>query len=278
MAQVLAELGRGDEVAVAERLKNVALAFVSAIEERPADGQLTDEGVAAVLEATSVAGEDFLAIALPIVEYGRHAALDALPRALRHIALATSAARTDMSAPRVAAVPALGRLVWALAAYALHCDWPAALVATARARVRVPFTDDDVQPVVALTELRYPQALGGNAGNSFNNYHEWLQGLALLERFPFFAADLEEAFLEGDLLLAMLCGRFRNRVYTGARTRDAVRRLAARVDDAAQREALEQLFPGEGDLQARLERAYAATEGDRNRFDAPPAHLFAREE
>jgi hypothetical protein len=64
--------------------------------------------------------------------------------------------------------------------------------------------------------------------------------------------------LEADLVLAMCESRFRDRVYSSGRTQDTVRRFTARVDDAAQRQALEDLFPGDGTLEHRLEQAYAA--------------------
>jgi hypothetical protein len=276
--EILAELGRGDEVAVAERLKTVAAELAALLDDLPGDdGQLTTERVNEILDTTSGAGEAFLTVAFPVVEYGQGASLEALPRSLRRVACATAVARTDQTARRIAAVPALGRLVWALAAFALHCDRPQALVALARARVSVPFSDGDVQPVMALTALRYPDTLGGNAGNSFRNYQEWLSALALLEHYPLFRAEVEAAFLEGDLVLAMYSGRFRRGVYSTGHELGTVRRFAARVDDVAQRQALEQLFAGEGDLEARLEEAYTATEGDRHRFERGPTRLFGDE-
>lgn len=190
--------------------------------------------------------------------------------------LATAAARTEQTARRVAAVPAIGRLVWTLAAFALHCDRPAALVALARARVRVPY-DNEVAPVIALTALRHPDAFGQNAGTAFRDYHEWLAQLEVLAQYPLFQAELEAALLEGDLVLALCTSRFRDRNYSSGRTRDTVRRFTARADDAAQRRALEELFPGDGALEERLERVYAATEGDRNRFERGPTALFGEE-
>lgn len=275
--QILGELGRRDEIAVAERLKAEAAALATMLDDLPGeDGQLTSERVQELLASTSAAAESFLSVALPVVEYAEQAALETLPRALRQVTLATAAARNDHTARRVAAIPVIGRLVWALAAFALHCDRPAAVVALARARIRVPF-DDEVQPVIALTALRYPDALRGNAGVAFADYRDWLSGLDVLEPYPLFRAELEDALLEADLVLAMCTARFRNRIYSHGRARDTVRRLTARVDDTAQRQALEQLFPGEGELEVRLEQAYAATEGDRNRFERGPAKLFAEE-
>lgn len=275
--EILEELGRGDEIAVAERLKAEAVALTAVLDDLPGDDrQLTAECVQELLAATSSAGESFLAVALPVVEYGEGVALETLPRALRQVTLTTAAARTDQTARRVAAVPAIGRLVWGLAAFALHCDRPAALVTLARARIRVPYYDD-VEPVIGLTALRHPDALGQNAGTAFRDYHEWLSELYVLEQYPVFRAELEAALLEADLVLAMSASRFRERVYSGGRTQDTVRRLTARADDAAQRQAFEDLFPGDGTLEDRLEQAYAQIEGDRHRFERGPARLFGVE-
>ena len=275
--QILGELGRGDEIAVAERLKAEAVALATLLDDLPGDdGQLTPERVQELLAATNGAAEWFLTVALPVVEYAEQAALETLPRALRQVTLATAAARNHHTTRRIATVPVIGRLVWTLAAFALHCDRPAALVALARARIRVPF-DDEVQPVIALTALRYPDALRGHAGVAFADYGDWLSGLDVLEPYPLFRAELEDALLEADLVLAMCTARFRNRIYSHGRTRDTVRRLTARVEDAAQRQALEEPFPGDDELEVRLEQAYAATEGDRNRLERGPAKLFAED-
>lgn len=274
-AEVLAELGQGDEIAVAERLKREAVDLAALLRDLPGDDRaLTDERVVELLDGTNERTEAVLAIAFPVAEYGRETALAALPPALRHIAAATAAVRTDQTQRAIAAVPVVGRLVWATTAFALSCDRLDSLVALARARVQVPFSDE-VQPVVALTALRYPDALGGNAGNAFRNYDEWLHGRSLLERYPLFEGDLDAALLEADLLLAMESGRFRQRIYARGHTRDTVRRLRARVSDPAQRAALDALFPGPQTLEERLEAAYAAVEGDRNRFETGPQLLLS---
>ena len=199
-----------------------------------------------------------------------------LPRALRHVTLVTAAGRSEHTARGVAAVPAVGRLVWTLAAFALHCDRPAALVALARARIRVPF-DDNVTSVIALITFRHPDAFAQDAGVAFNDYHDWLSALDLLEHCPLFRADLDAALLEADLVLAMCTARYRTRIYARGHARDTVRRLTARVADTTQRRTLEERFPGEGELEERLERASAAVEGDRDRFERGPASMFSGE-
>jgi hypothetical protein len=69
-SETLAELGRADEVSVAERLKVVATELAALLEELPGDDrQLTDERVAELLDVTSEPAEAFLTVAFPIVEY-----------------------------------------------------------------------------------------------------------------------------------------------------------------------------------------------------------------
>lgn len=137
--------------------------------------------------------------------------------------------------------------------------------------------DDNVESVIALITLRHPDAFGQHAGVAFQDYHEWLASLALQDQYPLFRVDLDSALLEADLLLAMRTARFRARVSSQGRVREAVRRLSARAGDTAQRRALEELFPGEGILENRLEQAYKATEGDFNRFERGPATMFGAE-
>jgi hypothetical protein len=272
--ETLAELGRGDEVAVAERLKSAAVVLASAIDGIDEAVPIADGRLAQVLAATSEPGEAFLAVAFPAIEYGRDRSIDAFAPALRHVALSTAAARTDQAATRVAATVTVGRLAWALAAFALHCDRPEALAAAGRARVVVPFADGEVEPVVSLRALRYPDALGGNAGDSFANYHDWVEGLELLSQYPLFVAEFELAFDEGDLFLAMMLARLRGRVYSRGRSQASAQRLATRASDPSQRPGLDALFPGEGTLEQRLDAAYQATESDYRGFDRGPATLF----
>jgi hypothetical protein len=277
-AEILAELGRGNEVAVAERLKAAAVAVAAAIEAIEQAAPDAGGRLPQVLVGTSDASEAFVAVAFPVLEYGRNESLESLPQAIRHVALATSAAGTDQEATRVAATVCLGRLVSALAAFALHCGRPHALAAANRAQVIVPFSNGEAEPVISLRALRYPDALGGNAGDSFRDYHDWLAGLSLVAHYPLFAAEFDLAFDEGDLMLAMLLAQQRPRVYAHGRSRESARRLAARAGDQAQRPGLEALFRGEGVLEKRLDSAYRATETDIRRFDRGPESLFEVEQ
>jgi hypothetical protein len=157
-------------------------------------------------------------------------------------------------------VPALGRLVWALAAFALHCDRPAALVSLSRAAMRVPY-DDDITPVMTLIALRHPTHSGKTLAWRSRTTTTGLRPSTCFSVYPVLRGELDAAMLEADLVLAMCTARFRSHVFSRGHVREAVQRLTARVGDATQRRGLQELFPGEIDLEARLERAYALTGG-----------------
>jgi hypothetical protein len=131
---------------------------------------------------------------------------------------------------------------------------------------------------MALVTFRHPHAFGQDAGVAFSDYHEWLSTLDLFGRYPSFRDDLDEALLEADLVLAMCTARSRHRVYSRGYALGSVRRLTARLADAGHFRAFEELFPGEGELEERLERAYAAVQGDRHGFERGPETLFGSDE
>jgi hypothetical protein len=252
-AAILVELGRADEVAVAERLKTAVNAMADRLFDLPGDdGPLTPERVQELLQATDPVVENVLTVAFPIAEFGRAASIEVLPRALRECVAASAAARQDQTSRPIAAVPAVGRLVWALAAFALHCDRPEVVVEMARARIKLPFSNE-VQPVIALTDLRYPSALGGAADQAYRDYQSWLQSRPIVSGYRWFQRDFDSAFAEADLLLAMYSGHLGQGVHSLGRGRDSVRRLRARLGDDAQRDALERLFIGDESLEGRLE-------------------------
>jgi hypothetical protein len=122
----------------------------------------------------------------------------------------------------------------------------------------------DAQAAVAMTPSSCMKATGSPQFEHFSSplwsamrTFWWLASLEALERYPAFRAELEAALLEADLVLAMVASRFDGRVYSRGHDRATVQRLTARVDDSDQRRAFEQLFPGEGNLEERLEEAYA---------------------
>jgi hypothetical protein len=270
-AEILGSLGRGDAVAAVEAAKDAAYALAQAIEAQ-ADEQSAEQ----VFNRADEPAEELLAVLYPLIEHGSERATEALPRVLLHVAQRTSAALQETSAHRVGGTIVLGRLVWATVAYAIHCGRFDAIAEASRATVRVPFTDDVVTPVIALQTLRYPDALGGNAGNSYENYRDWLHARPLItSRYPLFAGEAEEAIAEADLLLALLLAQQRGRVYSRGHDRNTVPRLARRLRDGKHQQALAALFhTTEAHLETTLESAYSRLETDQRRWENPPASLF----
>ena len=193
-AEILGSLGRGDAVAAVEAAKDAAYALAQAIEAQ-ADEQSPEQ----VFNRADEPAEELLAVLYPLIEHGSERATEVLPRALVHVAHHTSAALPETTAHRVGGTVVLGRLVWATVAYAIHCGRFDAVAEASRATVPVPFTDGAVAAVIALQTLRYPDALGGNAGNSYNNYRDSLLARPLINnRYPLFAGEAEEAIAEAD--------------------------------------------------------------------------------
>jgi hypothetical protein len=270
-AEILGSLGRGDAVAAVEAAKDAAYALAQAIEAQ-ADEQSPEQ----VFNRADEPAEELLAVLFPLIEHGSERATEVLPRALVHVAHRTSAALQETTAHRVGGTVVLGRLVWATVSYAIHCGRLDAIAEASRATVRVPFTDGAVAAVIALQTLRYPDALGGNAGNSYDNYRDWLLARPLInDRYLLFAGEAEEAIAEADLLLALLLAQQRGRVYSRGHDRHTVPRLARRLRDKKHRQALAALFDTiDADLETTLENAYSRLETDHRRWESPPASLF----
>lgn len=273
--ETLEALSRGDQIAVVEAVKQVAQAITEAI-----DAQVEETSPERVWDALSALSEELLAVLFPVIEYGDERALEVIPRALLHVGTQTSAALQETGTHRVGGSVALGRITWAVVAYAIHCGRFDAIADASRATVQVPFSNNETAPLIALTSLRYPDALGGNAGQSFETYRDWLRALPVVtERYPLFSAEFEDVFGEADLLLALLLTQQRGRVYSLGRTRRTVPRLARRFRDRKNRGDVSTLFAvPEDDLDQALERAYATLETDQNRWESPPATLFGHEE
>ena len=67
--EILKEAGRGDEIAVAERMKAAAVALASGVDGLDEEVPEAGERLPQVLAATSDAGEAFLAVSFPALEY-----------------------------------------------------------------------------------------------------------------------------------------------------------------------------------------------------------------
>lgn len=275
-AEALTSLGAGDVVSVIEDVKRTAHALAEEIDRE--SGGTPEERINELLERTCKPSEELLALVYPTIEYGDAQAIETIPRALLHVAGRTAAVVRETGPNRIGGVVVVGRLVWAIVAYAVHCGRFEVIADASRASVIVPFSNNEAAPLIGVGVLRYPDALGGNAGRSFEAYREWLQTLQLItERYPLLVAEFDHVFGEADVLLAMVMARQRDRVYSLGLDTASAGRLARRLRDPKHRAALRVVFDSSKDeLDDALERAYARLETDQHRWDRPPTKLFAQ--
>ena len=273
--EALEKLGRGDEVAVAEMLKAEAAANAALLEghittDAEAQAGNDDEEVQAFFAAHDEANERLLAAAFAAIEYGSERALSTIARPTAHFIRPSTQMRGVSMARQSAAVVVAARVLWAMATYALFCDRTQAVAVLDGITIRPPDEDREGVPVFGRTEFRYPNALGGNAANSYEHYRTWLgERLLAGERLPLFAAGFDEVFAETDLLLALrLISIRRHRTYSGGAEPPTVRRLADRFRDVRQRPGLSALFRVSNEqLDELVESCYRRDlEYDRNRF------------
>jgi len=187
------------------------------------------------------------------------------------IASATSLLSEERGWNRQCGVIALGRLVWAVTAYSLHCHRLDALAELSRVSIRMQYGSRPVVPLIAMRELRYPDALDRNAGNSYANYREWLLALGLVsEQYPLFARELEESFDEADLVLAIRAALEGSRAYSAAIDSKTARRFADHALDPLCRPGLATTFRTSwNELNETLEGAFALVETDQHVWDRP---------
>jgi hypothetical protein len=279
-AELLDRLGKGDDVFAAETLKERAAALAEALAgvEESAEGTL-EERARILLEQVDQQGFEFLAVLLPLVEYGRSQALDVLPRALRHVARRTSLSEVQSSLPLIAATLVIGRLVWAMTAYSLHCGRLDALTSAWRATVSSRYEDRLPAPLLADTGLRHPDVFGQDADKGYQDYREWLRTSDLIGCYPLFAAELDEIFAEADFLIALrtACASRWN-VYSHGFSGATVIRLRGRLADGREREQLARFFSvGDGELDEMLAEGYSRLKVDPRGWERPPAQLFTEE-
>jgi hypothetical protein len=269
--EVLGQLAAGDVVSPHESAKKRVATLVALIEV-PYDGARTPgdlrEDMLARWCAPSI---ELLAVLFPVVEYGDERAISVLSRCMLRIASATSLMSEERGWNRQCGVIALGRLVWAVTAYSLHCRRLDALAELSRVSIRLRHGSRPVEPLIGMRELRYPDALDRNAGNSYANYREWLLALDLVsEQYPLFARELEESFDEADLVLAIRAAVEGGRAYSAAVDSKTVRRFADHALDPLCRPGLATTFrTSEDALNDTLEGAFALVETDQSRWDRP---------
>ena len=277
--EVLKQLAIGDMVRPQESAKKRVATFLALVDETY-DGARTPVDLRAeMLARWDAPCVELLAILFPVIEYGDERALNVLARCMLRVAGATSVAGEERGWNRDCAVIALGRLTWAATAYSLHCRRLDALAALARLSVRAPYGNRKVETLIALRELRYPNALGQNAANSYTDYRDWLLALEFVpERYALFAREREESFDEADLVLAIRAALEGGRVYCACLDTRTARRLADHALDPYCRPGLATTFHvSETDLNDALERAFAGVETDQHRFDRPRS-LFGNED
>jgi len=176
--EVLEQLGRGDPIAAREQLKEKAVRFAQALEDQilvePERGTTDVEQRDAFLAAVTQSAEELLAAALPLVEYGDSNDHAAIAQALQHVVDRGLSEERGGRIARASAVVAVARVVWALATYALTTRRIDALVALASVGTLRRYEGQPMLPIVDDRSYRYPDALGGNAGESYRDYHDWL--------------------------------------------------------------------------------------------------------
>jgi hypothetical protein len=250
-----------------EALANAELLEGQITAEPEGETRNAEEQVQAFLAAHDEANERLLASAFPGIEYGSERLLSSFARSVAHVLRPSAQVRSGLR-PGAAAVVA-ARVLWAMATYALFCARTEAVAVLDSITIRPPDEDREGVPAFGRTEFRYPNALSGNAGNSYEHYRSWLGARPLAsERLALFATQLNDIFAETDLLLALRLISVQRRAYSGGADPPTIRRLADRFRDVRQRPGLAALFRVEDEkLDPLVESCYRqGLEYDRNRF------------
>jgi hypothetical protein len=273
--EALERLGRGDQVGVAEMLKRESVVNAGLIEQQITESSSSEpssstEQLQAFLVAHDEANERLLALGFALIEYGDRRLLSILRRSVAHVIECTARERSGPQQHRgAAAVVVGGRLIWALSTYSVACDRVEVIATLARITIQPPDEVREVIGVFARRAFRYPQALGGNAGNSYEHYLNWLRETSIVKnRLPMFAASLGQVFAETDLLLALrMIAHVNHRTYSGGVSTETIRRLRRRFGDLRQRPALAELFESaDKELNERGNAYWELVEFERERF------------
>lgn len=275
--KILDRLGAGDDVFAAEALKHAAedLATVLATLDSPSRLPAEEEDVGRLTAPAQEPAERILAVLLPVIEYGGPASQAAIPRALRHLARKTG---LMANSPRsgVTGTLVLGRLVWAVTAYALSCERLDGLAAAWRATTDPRHEEDVPAPLLADSSLRHADMYGRSADKAYEDYLAWLSEQEIVaQRYPLLLAELDLVFPEADVLLALLTATTRGRVYAHGLTAQTVMRFRGRAAQAHQRAQLAALFGvPDANLEVVLTSAYQSLETEPRHWEQPPEQLF----
>ncbi|MDQ3823357.1 MAG: hypothetical protein M3321_08975 [Actinomycetota bacterium] len=237
--RAIAELARGAEAAAAERLKLHAADEAGRIEEEigsrmSASAPRSDTGLHALLGALDERNQRFLALALPLVEYGTPVAAETVARSVRFFARTCLAPRPGGEVYRQGAMTVLGRLVWAIAAYSVECNRLDALVRLARIDVALE-PDEPETPLLARGELRVFAGAEEDRDAAYRHYLDWLRTSDLARNeVPLFWPNVHRAMAEADLWLALRTAAVTaTEVYSAGMSAPAVLRLRRRLEDAS---------------------------------------------
>ena len=272
--------GRSLRVVESAKTEAVSLAgFLERAEETPVTSARYRERLDALLTEAEDRSTRLLAVAFALVEHAPTPSLQVLPRVFEHLARVSSLVQLNAGFYEHGADVVIGRLVWPLTAFALHCRRLEAIVAMHRATVDSPYSD---MPMTLITHpnLRHSTLLERSGGQTYRYYEDWMAQGALIERaHPLFAPVSRRLLAEADVLLALLTVRdLERKTYSHALDRGPAVSLARRFADPAQRRALCRLFRADDDaIKNAAEQAYARLTHDNDlyRHVAPPPSLFS---
>jgi len=259
-AQSLACLGQRDSVQACELLKLQTLQTLERL-NTAIDGYNGGIGRDAVIETLAELGADderWLAIALPLIEYGTPDDQRTVARMLS-ITAERTLAREDRGDGTVIADWSIGRRAWAAAAYALAADRIDGFAALSRSPIMRWAGESETAPLAQSQRLRHSLLLRDWRA-TVDQYLTWFGELPLRPKLALFDPILPGGHGdEADILLALVATNTKGGVtWTGRLHGRAVRRLGARLSDLEQRRALARaLDVSEQDVADELDARYA---------------------
>ena len=222
---------------------------------------LTEERRDSCLAQQDAANERFLAVALPLMEYGSTVAADAVARSMRAFSERSIADYWLINTNWIGSV-VIGRLGWALASYSLDCARFGRFVRISTISLTRNIGVPSVVNLGVDTLLRYQPSFGTFSTQTLGHYRDWIASLPLTgSRLYLFAPGSPSGpFSEADLILAMLATMANRRALnTVGLHREVVQRFAARLGVHDQRALMTRLFGvDDANLNATLEDLYQA--------------------
>lgn len=172
-------------------------------------------------------GDTLLAAGLAVVPYASPRGHIALVRALEYLARRAVGSPSNFEPYALAGIPVIARVVWAWTAQALATE-ALSFLPILRGATLPGYPGQRPMTMVRDFRLRYPAALGSNAGTAFAYYRDWLATRDWLAScVPYLASDPASYVGEADLLLALAALEDDHRTFSAAATNDSVVRLLA---------------------------------------------------